>query len=190
MLYTTLRVFVSLQTIMTTVFQKQIRMTIRLELSQVSSTIRRITNNDIPQIPEYDLSRAGCRERGSRLRDITWKQQGNGGVGRNFTARSQTDEVVSTRTFGSRGDARQRSLRRASTTERRAVCHDDGRPERLAARQARIPARKDAQYVAERAARYRPNIARSWTRHSGGGGEPLSDRTRTWITATHKDGGN
>lgn len=44
-----------------------------------------------------------------------------------------------------------------------------------------------------RAARYRPNIARSWTRHDGGGGEPLTDRTRTWgcrdtATRTTYDG--
>lgn len=52
-------------------------------------------------------------------------------------------------------------LARAGASLRpRTTCHDDGRPEELAARQARIPARKDAQYVAERTARYRPNIAR------------------------------
>lgn len=52
-------------------------------------------------------------------------------------------------------------LGRSAALERRAACHDDGRPERPTARQAGISARKDAQYVADRAVRYRPNIARA-----------------------------
>lgn len=79
-------------------------------------------------------------------------------------------------------------LRRGPATVRRATCHDDGRPGRPAARQTRIPARKDAQYVAMRAARYRPNIARSWTRH--GGGEPLTEPDTNVNTSRHDDDDN
>lgn len=138
----------------------------------------------IPQTGGGQTVASGARVQGGEIPGDE-VQRGSGrarGISSGAVSRDRDDVVTHTYTHvhtyththkiraGRRGDARQRGHRRASATGRRTVCHDDGRPVRLAARQARNHARQVAQYVAERAARYRPNIARSWTRHGGGGG--------------------